>query len=412
MHKRSMPPSHYHYCKASYAMMSTTPYFVPRAIDPHQSQQGFTLIELMISMVIGLIVLLAITTLFVNVNRNNSEFAKTNILIENGRFAVQLLETDLIHTGFWGGHVPDFDNLTASTTIAPTDVPTGVPLLSDIPPDPCLVYSTANWDATYQTNLLGIAVQAYDAASVCAPLLTNILANTDVLIVRHADTCVPGDANCDANVAGRLYFQQSNCTTDASPYVLNTAGFTLNDRDCATTAGLRKFISNIYYIRDFATTVGDGTPTLMRSEFNLVGGVLAHQAAVPLIEGIEGFRVELGIDNVSRTGAAVDYTAGVGWTDITNKTTPTNRGDGATDGVFVRCTTATPCTAAQLMNVVTVKLHVLARAPELTQGYTDTKTYSLGTTTLGPFNDMFKRHIFSTTVRLQNISGRRETPAL
>jgi type IV pilus assembly protein PilW len=43
-------------------------------------------------------------------------------------------------------------------------------------------------------------------------------------------------------------------------------------------------------------------------------------------------------------------------------------------------------------------------------GYTDGKTYSLGTTTLGPFNDNFKRHVFSSTVRLNNISGRRETP--
>jgi len=386
-------------------MISTAPYSLSRVIYPRRSQQGFTLIELMISMVIGLLLLLAVTTLFVNINRNNNEFAKTNILIENGRFAVQLLESDLIHAGFWGGYIPDFDNLTE--TSAPTDEPNAIP-------DPCLAYSVANWNATYIMNLLGIAVQAYDAATVCAPLLTNKLANTDVLIIRHANACVPGDANCEADIAGNLYFQKSNCNddppTDASEYILNTAGYVLHDRDCTTVANKRKFISHIYYIRDFAVTAGDGIPTLMRSEFDLSGGTLAHQTAVPMIEGIEGFRVELGVDSLSKTGGAIDYNAAIDWDDIMDKTTPKNRGDGAADGAFVHCTTATPCTVAQLTDTVAVKLYVLVRALESTAGYTDTKTYTLGTTTLGPFNDSFKRHLFSTTVRLQNISGRRETP--
>ena len=73
-------------------------------------------------------------------------------------------------------------------------------------------------------------------------------------------------------------------------------------------------------------------------------------------------------------------------------------------------TTASPCTAEQLMNVTAVKMYVLARNREPSRGYTDTKTYQLGETSLGPFNDHYKRHVFSTVVRLPNISGRRETP--
>jgi type IV pilus assembly protein PilW len=57
-----------------------------------------------------------------------------------------------------------------------------------------------------------------------------------------------------------------------------------------------------------------------------------------------------------------------------------------------------------------VRLHVLVRAENRTSGYTDTKTYNLGSTTLGPFNDGYKRHVFTQTVRLTNISMRRETP--
>ena len=206
-------------------------------------------------------------------------------------------------------------------------------------------------------------------------------------------------------------------------YVLGTSGFTLHPRttlpaglaSCADPASTlsapkRRFISSIYYIRNFSITAGDGIPTLMRSQFDLMGGTLAHQTAQALIEGIEGFRVELGVDSLSKTGAAVDYTAAINWADPASRTIPTNRGDGSPDGDFVRCTTASPCTVNTLAHVGADKLYVLVRSLTPTTGYTDTKTYNLGATTLGPFNDGFKRHVFSSTVRLVNISGRRETP--
>ena len=149
----------------------------------------------------------------------------------------------------------------------------------------------------------------------------------------------------------------------------------------------------------------------MISQFDLSGGTLAHQAAVPLIEGIESFHVELGIDSLSDTNEDVNYAAAIDWADPINLTSPKNRGDGVPDGAFVQCTDAAPCTVAQLMNVVAVKIYVLARADKVSPGYIDTKTYSLGSTPpLGPFNDGFKRHVFSTTVRLHNIGMRRETP--
>ena len=68
------------------------------------------------------------------------------------------------------------------------------------------------------------------------------------------------------------------------------------------------------------------------------------------------------------------------------------------------------CTADQLVNVVAVKLHVLARATAISPGHNDTRRYQMGAVALGPFNDHYKRHAFATTVRLTNVTGRRETP--
>jgi len=386
-----------------------------------RGQRGFTLLEFMVAITISLLLSAGVLQLYLTVSRTNTEMARTNLQIENGRFAIQLIENDLQHAGFWNGYIPAFDSRRVTTP--PGDVPGFIP-------DPCLAYNAANWNAAYKEALLGIAVQVYDSANLpCAAILTNVQPNTDVLVVRHAGTCVPGDPNCVADVANALYFQASNCVSgpsaDAPAYRLDTVNFNLKKRSCTAgdTAEKRKYISYMYFVRDFAQVAGDGIPMLMRSQFDLSGGVLAFQPAVPLIEGIEGFRVELGIDNLSKTGAAVDYSVGAASDD-------SNRGDSVpdpqpapapyTNQSFIRCTVPT-CTVDQLINTVAVKVFVLVRNSQATVGYVDNKTYNLSSVMLADAQanapalvvapaDAFQRHLYSTMVRLNNISVRRETP--
>jgi type IV pilus assembly protein PilW len=372
-------------------------------------EAGFGLVELMISMLIGLVIIGALVTLFVNTSGNNRELARANSMIENGRFAIKVLEDDLVHAGYWSGFVPMFDDQTDLDV--PIDVPTYVP-------DPCLAYDPADWDDEYKQNLVGIPVQVYDDAAavdldtcVTDGIIDDYQADTDLLIVRHTEPCVAGEGGyCENDVAGNLYMQASYCETDAdAPYVFDTGGYSVTRRDCATAAEKRKFVSNLYYVRDYAVTAGDGIPTLVRSQFDFVGGTLAHQPPVALVEGIEAFRIELGVDDLSRTGAAVNYLEAIEWLDPDDRTTPTNRGDGVPDGAYVRCSPG--CTEADLMNATSVRIYVLARSREASPNYTDSKTYTLGSAgDVGPFNDNFKRHVFTTTVRLTNISGRRMTP--
>ncbi|MGN6389264.1 MAG: PilW family protein [Burkholderiaceae bacterium] len=454
---------------------------------------GFTLIELMIAITLSLLLVLVLTTLFLNISRANTEMGKTNGQIESGRFAMQILQSDIEHAGYWGSYVPQFDDLTLPAGILPGDAPTAVP-------NPCLAFNATNWTAAYKTNLIGIPIQAYDDVPTgCGTVIANRKAGTDILVVRHAETCKVGDPNCEADTTGKIYFQSSLCSPtaqagttttitlnasssgadnayqnmtirtlygsgsnpqqartiqsyagstkiatvtpawttspdnttvyslDATDYVLDTAGFTERAKDCATATEKRKFVSDIYYVRDYAVTVGDGIPTLVRSQYDLAAGTVQPQPVVPVVSGIEGFNVELGIDSKSRCGTAVDYTTAlatapndlrdpatctVNASNTSKNTVPPNRGDGIPDGDFVRCTTAAPCTAAQLANATQVKVFLLARSEEASPGYTGNagKTYALGSTTLGPFTDQIKRHVFSSTVRVVNVSARRETP--
>ena len=231
---------------------------------------------------------------------------------------------------------------------------------------------------------------------------------TDVLIVRHVDLCAVGEVDC-ADAPGNLYMQPALCESDTTPYVFDTSGFTtLHEIDCTAQAQRRKFVSHIYYIRDYAVDPADGIPTLVRSEFDL-DGTLAHQAPVVLVEGIERFRIEFGVDALSKTGAAVNYGQAIIWADPLDRTTPTNRGDGAPDGPYIRC--APDCALDELLNVTSAKIYILARSREASPNYTDNKTYTLGSAgSVGPFNDNFKRHVFTTTVRMPNIAGRRISP--
>ena len=110
---------------------------IRKRLSARVRQAGFSLVELMIAMVMGLLIVLALATLLINVNRNNTELSRNNSVIENGRFTLQLLETDLSHAGFWGGFVPDFDDLSRTATPNVGSVPSSVP-------DPCLTFNSTN----------------------------------------------------------------------------------------------------------------------------------------------------------------------------------------------------------------------------------------------------------------------------
>ncbi len=343
---------------------------------------GFSLVELMIAVTVGLLLVTGLMAIYLQTSNANNEMARLNRQMENGRFALQLLREDLAHAGFWGEYSP---------TAAPAAIP-----------DPCVAFST--WTASDKTNFLALPVYGYDDGAglpaSCANVVTNRQAGTDVLLVRRVSTCIADtgtDGNCENYNPDKLYLQVSLCSTDPIPYVMAVRGagadpFILTMRDSTgppgktctaagyttTYAGKRKVISHIYYIRGRSSArVADEIPTLWRSELDLSSGVVRHLAAEALIEGIEYMAVEYGVDSVGNDGSSDSFTSA-------------------------------PVTLADWGNVVAVKLHLLARALEPTPGHTDTKTYRLGETTLGPFKDGFNRHVYSTYIRLKNPSSRRE----
>ena len=337
-------------------------------------QNGFSLIELMVSIALGLLIMSGVLAIYIDLTRSNAELAKMNRQVENGRFTIQFLQQELWHAGFWDGYMPPLPS------VAP---PTGIP-------NPCAVFSS--WAPADVDNIYAIPVQGYASGATlpgeCAGIVTNPQVNSDVLVIRHAATCVTGAAGCENYNDGKLYLQTQGCgdTLDtnyksdfADKPSLGTPGTIVYKKNCTTPADMRKLITSIFYVRNYSVTVGDGIPTLMRADFDLNGGVVSMQSAQPVLEGIQSIKFEYGRDT-DETGSA---------------------------DVYDDCS---GCTAADWANVVSVNMHVLARNLETTAGHGENKTYVLGSTVLGPFNDGFKRHVYSSYVRLVNVSGRREKP--
>lgn len=333
----------------------------------YHRQHGVTLVELMISLTLGLILLAALLTVFSNSSAARSELERTSRQIENGRYAVQMLSDDLRVAGFYG-----------ELNVGSMPVPAALP-------DPCSTTS-ADWNAA-----IPLHVQAYDDATspiTCLPVTAK--ANSDVLVVRRVKTCVAGVAGCEAVGAGKPYLQASLCNSDASQHVLDLEGtgtFPLKQKDCATPAVKREYMVHIYFINTDNGS-GQNVPTLTRLEMS--SGILVQ---VPLVEGIEELNIEYGID-----------TDGDGQPDAYSAD-PTNFACGT-------------CTSPGInwSNVVTAHINVLARSVDISPGHTDTRTYRLGLNAsgnpifVGPKTDRYRRNVYSAMVRIANAAGRRDAP--
>jgi type IV pilus assembly protein PilW len=180
---------------------------------------------------------------------------------------------------------------------------------------------------------------------------------------------------------GNAYVQTSRCATDPSttPFVLDqtSTAFTLKDIHCATVLPVRQYLSRIYYVADCSTCGTDSIPTLKRVD--LVNGATV---VTPLAEGIEELQLEYGFDT---------------------------NGDGIPDVFLTSLDGVAGSPSDDWTNVMAVRIWVISRTTESTQGYTDTKTYDLGTFgTRGPYNDGYKRRVYSMIVRLNNPAGWRE----
>ena len=325
---------------------------------PPRPQRGFTLVELMVGLTLGLVVITALLLLFANASSRGQDLARTSIQIENGRYVAEMLREDLRLAGFFG------ETSVAGATYSQ--------------PNPCSTTPTG-WNGAP----LGLPtpVQGYGPADVLA-CLDSRKAGTDAIAIRRVGvTAVDPATLAPGNT--QHYVQYSFCVTDvASPRLVfdtDRAAFNLRNRACGGVNLIRPYVSRIYYISDCnrCGTGGDTMPTLKRVE--LVAGQLTTTA---LAEGVEMLRLEYGFD--------VD-------------------GDGSPDTYLARPGSAGP--SALWSNVVALKAHYITRSLDKDSGaaLVGAQQFQLGATEVVDMAaDGYARKAYSSAIRLINPSASRE----
>lgn len=368
-------------------------------------KSGFTLVELLIGMFLGLLALLGLSALMVQSSDSFRSLQAGSAMIDDGRYAANLLANELNHVGFFG-HYFGFGK--ADPTIpAPT---TSICSLSKAAldeilagPFPIQVFDGSSADPT------GGCVGGSTLGTVYRP-------ETDVLVVRRAATreTPPADLSNTANL-GRWFIQSDQAENIGTKMVIGQASATCDDNkaifnlkgpDLAartppsgyaswttylgcfpSTASLdiRELFIEIFFISSCfdCTGSGDGIPTLMRATFT--GGLTGTVASVaPLARHIEGLEVYLSGDSTGKI-------------------------DGHTDIVDMAVSELSTKSAWNLLTGAEVFL--LARTDQsILRGDTQqTMKYLLGPDPNDEeqwisTNDAYKRRVFRVHLRLNNLS--------
>jgi type IV pilus assembly protein PilW len=323
-------------------------------------QRGLTLIELMVSIALGLLILLGLTTIFANNSRARTEAERGSRQLENGRYAMQIITADLRLAGFFDGYYP-----------------TTAPAAASIPPTAANVCA---FDTTTLANGMSYHVQGYnDSTAAGLTCISDVKSGTNILVVRHASSCSsanPADTDCDSTTVAGTFIQAGGCSTDPSTFKLDTvvANLDLQKVNCTSPAAIRRYKTNIYFIaNNNNTSPNDGVPTLKRAE--LGAGTFT---TVPLVEGIENLQLEYGIADSSTNTIPVTY----------------KKAGNVADGL-------------EWWNVMAVRVSLLSKSEAIASGYTDTKTYQLGSTLVAAANDGYRRNAYTGIVSLTNPAGRR-----
>ena len=220
------------------------------------SQAGFTIIELMISLALGIAISWVVLDIALTGVRNNQNLVTSAEVTENGRYLSNFLEYELNHAGFYG----------QSQTIIPVGA---------VPPRNMCTSSVSTNDLLYPIHGIN------DFSSGALACVSDILLGSDVLMIRRAST---GADIALVNLEDNQHYVQSNM----DQVVLGTLAssdtvFTLQNMTESNAAPILDFNEHIYYV--------DTSGNFKRR--SLVGSGYVTE---PLAEGVDDFQVQYHID--------------------------------------------------------------------------------------------------------------------
>jgi type IV pilus assembly protein PilW len=358
-------------------------------------QRGMSLIEMMIAMTISLVVIGAVSGVYLSTSRSYTQDELISRMQENARFALHILAEDLSMAGYFGPLMAGQDINTTARTCTNTSTEehcTGFFEGSTLPalgtdcgptgstPPPYWAYSLALPIETLpevatrsEANAAFSCIGTDDKEGFLSGADPGFDVASDILVVKRVEGAGLDSARNDEDDPGYIYLR-----TDGTYAMLFSYDPDLNSSEGSNIKDWR-YRSNIYYIRDYFLTddndnPADSIPTLVRKQ--LSGNSMSTEGG-GIAQGIEYFHVMVGIDS-------------------------DDPGDGTANYY-----TASPA-PANMRNAVSARIYVLARSVSPDPNYENNKTYNLGDVSI-TVDDNFYRRVFTTTVTLRNQRNRIQT---
>lgn len=267
-------------------------------------QTGFSLIELMIAMVMGLILIGGVITVFLGIKRSFELSTTMSALQENGRFVLDRLAREARLAGYQGCLAITQAGVAVSTNNAPTtDLRTtaisgslvGSGVWTPSAPDGFIIpVNPAPVEGTYALSLQKASQTSFELANSMASEGSNIQVSGANGVFSAGDLAVI--SNCEH---GDLF--QINTVSAGSSSVTLGPGQALNSSyrtgvGIADQVRVMRFLANVFFIADTGreNDRGDDIYSLFQQSYPYT----AANPAVELIEGVENLQIRFGIRNV------------------------------------------------------------------------------------------------------------------
>lgn len=400
-------------------------------ISQTSAARGFSLVELMVALLIGLIISIGVVQIFGATRATYQLDESLARAQENGRFALEFLHQDIRHAGYAGCKrdttVAVFNNLASSvaaglfiTGISGAEYnaqPTGFGAPYTLLPTPA--NTTAGWVPTLTgvtgsllgtpdgalpgTDVIALQRMVPNSWALVAPFVnpdnvfidpnppsvnsissvTKAVTNKEVLLVadcRSAVAFIPTDITPTGVISHTVSTTTNRCARwtgglDTVNAAAAACAAAFDYDGVPSTTAIGKLETVVFFVANDFASDPLGRPTLFRRVMLATGGIVETTA---LVEGVENFQVLYGVDNgISADGAADSY--------------------------------VTANNVANFAQVVSVQIGLLVYGVNATGTANDTAfdtdIHDVAGTLITPaVNSTRKRRVFNTTIQLRNRS--------
>ncbi len=306
----------------------------------HGAERGFSIVEMMISITIGLVIIAALTGVLASNSRSSKTNERTAELQSNGRYALDHLKRELRHAGYRG------------YTWADPAPPAGAIAVTGG------ITECGGAGSGFVQNIRQGVWGANDSNPFPGDCASSGYLRGDMLVIRRA-----ANQPATALAANTFYFRSTY--SSGAVFQGTVVPATVAGTPIASFA-LQEYV---YYI---GSDDADATVPALRRIALQPDGSLADEMVV---SGIEHLQMQYGIATTDLNTQYYDANAIIG--------------------------TSTDTAMTDWDNVNSVRIWLLARNAKAENGYANTSTYMMGDQAY-TVNDSFRRQLFTTVVQLRN----------